>query len=396
MEPPIFGCFPDSSAESGEGFELHPGNKKADTKTSRAVIRIINFISFESDLCGRSWEAEGIDSKFIAFFVAFQSQMGNNTFAFSPLYKRPLSLVLKLFIRKIIQLALMLVVVSAVAFRLLDAAGGDSLAGLSDNPNISAETIRRLRDIYGLDRPVSQRYLEWAANAAKGDFGDSISLRLPVTSLVLSRAKETFKLAALTLVIALFVSSVLAFASVRYRHWLLDSFVEICVLVTASLPVIVSSLMILAITVYLINLPAAGGLFLPAISLTPPFIAMFLAQSKRGLQTALQQDYIVSARAKGLDETTIILRHALRNALNPIITLTGLSVGALIGGSVIAETVFGLQGIGSLTVTAVRNRDIPLVMGVVVFVSFAVWVANFSAELLQIVNDRRLVDAERS
>lgn len=304
--------------------------------------------------------------------------------------------VLKLILRKAVQLVVILAAVSAATFWLLDSAGGDALAGLSENPNISAETMRRLRTIYGLDRPLAERYFVWAGGAVTGDLGDSLSLRLPVGTLLISRVGETLEIAALTLVISLSFSLAFTFVSVRIGHWLLNAIVEACILLSASVPVIVSSLVILAFAATSFNLRVSGSALLPALALAPPFIALFLAQANRGLRSALQQEFILTARAKGLGETAVILRHAGRIALNPIITLTGLSVGSLIGGSVIAETVFGRQGIGSLSVTAVRTRDVPLVMGIVVFVTIAVWLANFAAEIGQVINDRRMTEDERS
>lgn len=302
---------------------------------------------------------------------------------------------LKLVLRKALQLAILLVAVSAAAFWLLDSAGGDALTGLIDNPNISSDTVERLRQTYGLDRPTAERYAIWAGRALRGDLGDSISLRLPVAGLIATRSVETFKLAGITLIIAVFTSIGLAFASVRWPNRVFDWLIEFCVLITASLPVIVSSLIILAVAAASFTGSVTDSLLLPALSLSPPFVAVFLAQTRRGLDAALKMDFIRTARAKGLGESAVILRHASRIALNPIITLLGLSIGSLISGSVIAESVFGRQGIGSLTVFAVRNRDVPLVMGIVVFVSLAVWAANFAAELLQILNDRRSADSER-
>src|SRR5690606_22001685 len=144
--------------------------------------------------------------------------------------------------------------------------------------------------------------------------------------------------------------------------------------------------------------PAAGrgwlSTLLAAAALGMPLTAVFLAQLSRGLQEAMREDFVRLARAKGLGETAIILRHAWRAAVNPVITLFGLSIGALVGGSVIVETILGWPGIGALTVTAVQSRDVPLVMGVVLITAIAVWLGNTIAEMLQVVNDKRLRNAE--
>ncbi|MDM7923349.1 MAG: ABC transporter permease, partial [Pyrinomonadaceae bacterium] len=258
---------------------------------------------------------------------------------------------------------LLVVIVSAAVFVLLSAAGGDALSGLRDNPQVSAETIERLRVYYGLDRPVGERYFRWAADAVRGDLGESISFRTSVASIVGMRLLETLKLSAVTLAIALFVSLLLSFLVVRTRSRMLDRLSEIIVLLFASTPVIVTSLAVLAMIAAASTLSSGSSIFYSAAALAPPFIALFAAQSKRSLAAAMQEDFVQLARSKGLSETAVILRHAARAALNPLITLTGLSIGALVSGSVIVETVLGRQGIGALTVAAVRSRDVPLVMG---------------------------------
>jgi len=135
---------------------------------------------------------------------------------------------------------------------------------------------------------------------------------------------------------------------------------------------------------------SAGAAFVLAF----PVVALFLAQLHSGLKRAMAEPFVQYARAKGLSENTVILRHALRAALNPLLTIFGLSLGGLIGGSVIVETVLGWPGIGALTVVAVRGRDVPLVMGIVVVTSAFVWLGNSIAEVLQLVNDKRLRASE--
>lgn len=298
-------------------------------------------------------------------------------------------------IRKLVQGVLLVIVVSAAAFALLSAAGGDALAGLRENPQVSAETIERLSAAYGLDRPMPERFARWAAGAVQGDLGESITFRTPVLTIVAARLIETVKLAALTLAIVLAVSLSLAFFGVRYQSRVLSRLIESGILVSASTPVIVTSLTVLALAAAFSAASGAGSLLLSAAALSPPFIAVFLAQAGKELGIAMREDFVRTARAKGLSENAVILRHASRVALNPLITLTGLSVGALVSGSVIVETVLGRQGIGSLTVTAVRGRDVPLVMGIVLVVSIAVWLGNALGELAQILNDRRMLEAER-
>lgn len=294
----------------------------------------------------------------------------------------------------------MLLVVSVISFVLLSSAGGDSLSALRENPQVSEETIARLGKVYGLDRPLIVRYGAWLSDMLKGDMGESISLRSPVSTVVFSRLINTLKLGVTGLAIAVVFSMTLALLAAGLRNKLLDRMIGLIVLVTASTPRIVLALFALALTVGVAGSAVAirndswAALFLAAIVLAFPLIALFLGQADSELKAAMKLPFIHYARAKGLSETAIIFRHAVRATLNPLLTIFGLSLGALIGGSVIVESILGWPGIGALMVWAVRGRDVPLVMGLVVVSSAAVWLANTLAEMLQLVNDKRMRDTE--
>lgn len=295
---------------------------------------------------------------------------------------------------------MMLLVVSAIAFGLLSAAGGDAVSALRENPQVSEETIERLRQVYGLDKPLIVRYGTWLSGMLRGDMGESISFRTGVGSLVLSRLLNTLKLGAIAQSIAILFSAVLVFAALRSRKRIVDRVVNFVVLVTASTPRIVVALFALSLTVWVsgsavaIQNGSTAAMLLAAVVLAFPVIALFLSQMASEMRAAMDEPFVQYARAKGLGENAVIFRHASRAALNPLLTIFGLSLGALIGGSVIVETVLGWPGVGALTVAAVRGRDVPLVMGIVVVSSAAVWLGNTIAEVLQMLNDKRLRDAE--
>ncbi len=286
--------------------------------------------------------------------------------------------------------------VSAITFALLSAAGGDAFSALRDNPQVSERTIEHLRSVYGLDQPLPTRYGKWLSGAVRGDLGESISFRVPVAGLIWSRFTATLLLGSIALLLALTLSLSLAILSVRYPSKALNAFVELLILLASSTPRIVLALIALALMVRLsgsTSNEAVGSVmltFLASITLAIPLAALFLAQAREGLSKAMNEDFVRYARAKGLSEWAVVLRHAVRPALNPFLTLFGLSLGALVGGSVIVEAVLGWPGIGSLIVAAVKNRDIPVVMGVVLLTSSAVWFGNAVAELLQYLNDRRI------
>lgn len=290
----------------------------------------------------------------------------------------------------------MILIVSAVTFALLSAAGGDALTALRDNPQISEETIEKLRRVYGLDRPLPVRFASWLGGALTGDLGESISYRVSVGGLIAVRLLNTMYLGAAALVFVLFVSISLSFLAARKPGKSMRFFIEALVLLTASTPRLVLALLVLMATAMMTGSAFAVGsgslilFLLTAMVLASPLIAVFLAQGHEQLTAAMSEDFVSLARAKGLSEGVLIARHASRAALGPLLTLFGLSLGGLLGGSVIVETILGWPGIGSLTVSAVRTRDVPLVMGIVLVSSVAVWLGNTLAEVLQVVNDKRL------
>jgi peptide/nickel transport system permease protein len=188
----------------------------------------------------------------------------------------------------------------------------------------------------------------------------------------------------------------LSLLGARNKSKTLAALIDFVILVTASTPRIVLALVALAISVRLtstvMDTSSMVLFWLAALALSAPLISAFLAQLHGELQRTMREDFIKLARAKGLSEGAVILRHAVRPALNPVLTIAGLSLGGVLGGSVIVESVLGRQGLGTLMVSAVRARDLPLVMGIVLFTSTAVWLGNALGELLQAVNDKRIRD----
>ncbi len=290
----------------------------------------------------------------------------------------------------------MIVVVSAITFALLSAAGGDALTVLRDNPQISEKTIEQLREVYGLDKPVLSRYVTWALGAVRGDLGESMAFRIPVSSLVWTRFSNTLPMGIIALVMSIVVSLLLAIWATRARNKWLDRIVEVLIFLTASTPRMVLALLALVVSLSLVSTSSyVFQLIAGAIVLAVPLISILLAQLKNGLDEVMSEDYIRTARAKGLSEWSVIAKHALRPSLSPFLTTAGLSLGGLLGGSVIVESVLGWQGIGALVVSAVRGRDVPVVMGVVLISSAAVWFGNALAEVLQFANDARIRAGEK-
>jgi peptide/nickel transport system permease protein len=307
--------------------------------------------------------------------------------------------VTRFLLRKVILGVMMLLGVSAITFGMLSAAGGDALSGLRENPQVSQETLERLSAVYGLDRPVPTRYFSWLAGSVRGDLGESFLYKTPVLDLLLSRFVNTAMLAIVGLLIALLIAIPSAYLVARTRSRWLDAVADVVVALTASVPRMVAALVALLFLISISNKTFAGdrspaALFLGALVISLPVIAVFLAQMKGELARAADLAFVQFARSKGLSETAVILRHAFREVLNPILTLGGLSIGTMVSGSVVVETILGWPGIGSLLVAAVKGRDVSLVMGIVVATSVVVWIANTVAEILQMINDPRLQSAE--
>jgi peptide/nickel transport system permease protein len=311
--------------------------------------------------------------------------------------------VLKLILSRSLQGILVLLVVSALTFALLAAAGGDALGELSTEQAASEATLGELRRVYGLHEPLAMRYLRWLANLARGHMGDSFYYHAPVATIIWPRLLRTLALAAVALVLALSVSLTLGALAARRKGSWWDRASELIILLTASTPRIVLALVALAIVARTSWFPVGGAdagetladfrplrILPPAIVLSIPLVALFLAQTREGLSHALSQDFVQVARAKGLGERAVILRHALRDALNPLITLFGYSFGSVVSGSIIVERVLGWSGLGSLSVTAVLTRDVPLLMGVVMVTATAVLIGNLCADILLRLNDPRL------
>jgi peptide/nickel transport system permease protein len=316
---------------------------------------------------------------------------------------------LTLIFGRLLQGLVVLLIVSALTFGLLAAAGGDALTALRSDPLVSEQAIDELSRTYGLDQPLHVRYLRWLELIAHGQMGQSFFYHAPVGAIIRSRLVNTLVLAACALLFAWAVALALgAQAARRPRSWA-DHLCSVTILLAASTPRIVLALLALAFAVRtsLFNVgPSSAALgesasrslarvVVPALVLSIPLVALFLAQVRDGLGAALGEEFVQVARAKGLGERAVIFKHALRSALNPLITIFGYSLGGVVSGSVIVETVLGWPGLGQLSVVAVRNRDVPLLMGVVLVTATAVLFGNLIADILLRLNDPRLRERER-
>lgn len=311
---------------------------------------------------------------------------------------------LKLIVSRLLQGIVVLLVVSVLTFVMLAAAGGDALSALQNDARVRPETIIEQRRIYGLDQPLAVRYARWLAGAVRGELGESITKRQAVSEVLWRHLPGTLSLAVVALLLAWAIAITLGSAAARRPRGVLDKLCGAVILLASSTPRIVLALVALAFVartgVFAIGGESAGaassalGVVVPAFVLAVPLIATFLAQVRDGLGSALREEFVQVARSKGLSERVVTLRHALRAALNPLITIFGYSLGGVISGSVIVESVFNREGLGRLSVDALGARDVPLLMGVVLVTSTAVLVGNLIADIMLRVNDPRLREEE--
>jgi peptide/nickel transport system permease protein len=273
-----------------------------------------------------------------------------------------------------------LIGVSIAVFMMIHLLPGDPATIMLQGAPASAQDIANLRHELGLDRPIYVQYADYMNRVLHGDFGKSIHTRRPVTTEILTVFPATLRLAFSAMGVALALGITMGvLAALKQNTWL-DSLSMGTALFGVSMPDFwISLLLILLFSVRLGWFPATGiggwrHIVLPAVALGANFSAIIARLVRSSVLEVLRQDYVLTARAKGLQERIVILRHALRNALIPVVTIVGLQFGNLLGGAVVVETVFARQGFGRLAITAILAKDFPLIQGVVLF-SAVIYVA---------------------
>ena len=306
-------------------------------------------------------------------------------------------------LRRLATLVPVLLVVSVVVFSLIHLTPGDPVAIMLREASDPA-TAAALRTALGLDRPLPIQYLTWLGRAARGELGRSIRTNQPVTQAILERLPVTLTLAAAATLLALVVALPAGIVSAVRRNSLADVAGTVAALSGVSLPNFwLAILLIFVFSVTLGWLPPLGwvspvrdpwgglrSLVLPAVTLGTAMTAVVMRMTRSSLLEVLQLDFVRTARAKGLREGRVLLRHALRNALIPVVTVVGLQAGALLGGAIITETIFALPGVGRLLVDAIFQRDFPLVQGVVLFLALNFLLVNLVVDLAYAVLDPRI------
>jgi peptide/nickel transport system permease protein len=305
-------------------------------------------------------------------------------------------------VRRLAAIVPTLFFVSILIFGLQQLLPGDpaiAMAGEERDPNV----IAYLRGKFHLDEPLPVRYGYWLKGVLHGDLGDSVRIQRPVTELIVEKLPVTIELALLAMVIALTIGITAGIVSAVFKDSAWDYGANVFALWGLSTPNFwLGILLILLFAVKLGWLPASGyvspfedlkqnlaSMIMPAFVLGNAFAAVLMRHTRSAMLQVLSSDYVRTARAKGLDERVVVLRHALRNALTPVITLGALGLGELLSGAVLTEQVFSIPGFGKLIVDAVFNRDYSVVQGVVLFTATVYLSLNLLADIAYfLVNPR--------
>jgi len=297
-------------------------------------------------------------------------------------------------VRRLAQSLLVLLGVSFIVFFILYLTGDPALVLLP--PDASAEDVQKFREAMGFNDPFIVQYGRFFLGALRGDFGQSVRHGEPAFNLVIERMPATFELSGAALLVALCLAIPAGIVSAVRRNTVIDYISTVVALLGQSMPTFwLGIMLILVFSVQFNLLPSSGRgtlehLVLPAITLGLFTTARITRLTRSGMLEVLSQDYIRTARAKGVVERAVVLRHGLKNALIPIVTVVGVQAGYLLGGAVLTETVFAWPGVGTLMVQGILARDFPLVQGCVLVVALSFVLINLAVDLLYAWLDPRI------
>jgi ABC-type dipeptide/oligopeptide/nickel transport system permease component len=289
-----------------------------------------------------------------------------------------------------------LIGISIFSFLLIHLIPGDPVQVFAGDKPLTPERAAELRHAYGLDRPLVVQYLDYAGKVLHGDLGTALRGQRPVLDSILEALPSTIQLTLAALLIATILGVGLGIlAAISHGSWL-DTAVMAVAMLGISTPVFYSSLLLILLFSFTLTwLPATGQggierLIMPALALGLASAAVLARLVRSSMLEVLHQEYVTTARAKGLAPQLVVIRHALKNALIPAVTMLGLQLGALLGGAVVTETIFSRPGIGRLAVDAILNRDFPVVQGTVLFAASVYVLVNLAVDISYAVIDPRI------
>ena len=307
-------------------------------------------------------------------------------------------------IRRFLAMIPVLIVVELIAFSLIHIVPGDPVAMMLGSEEARLDDIVRVRRELGLDRPFLQQLLSWVGNTLKGDLGNTLFQTRPVTQALASALPPTLSLAIMGQVLATILGVSMGVLAAWYSHTWVDRATMVFAVLGFSTPVFWVAIMLM----YLFGgwlgwLPVVGyspmsdgiwpwlsHLILPALAVGVINAAIIARMTRSSMLEVLRNDYIRTARAKGLPENVVLIRHALRNAFNPILTVVGLSFAGVVTGLIVTETMFAIPGVGRLAVVALFQRDYPLIQGIILYVAIGFVMVNLIVDLLYGFFDPRI------
>ena len=296
----------------------------------------------------------------------------------------------KALLKRLLQIVIVLFGISFITFLLTYISPGDPVVAMyTASGNIpSDEILEQTREALGLNKPFLVQYFTWLSNCLHGDFGTSYSYNKPVVTLLLSRLWPTIKLALTSLVLMLVISIPLGILSATHQNGVIDYIVRGYTFLGVSLPNFwVGLLLMLLFCVKLGWLPVVSTgqgwdkIILPAVTLAFAMSAKYTRQVRTAFLEELNQDYVVGARCRGLKESTILWMHVLPNSILPLVTMLGLSLGSLLGGTAVVEVIFSYPGLGNLAVNAISSMDYNLVQGYVLWIALIYMVINLIVDI---------------
>lgn len=312
-------------------------------------------------------------------------------------------------IRRILQMIPIILGITLVIFLIINMVPGNFIEAKA-NPKMSAEQIEHLKDLYGINDPIYVKYFKWLRGAIVGDFGDSFIYIRPVSEVINTFVWNSFILALIAFILEILIAVPIGIISATRQYSKTDMFFTVFALIGISIPSFFAGLILKKIFAVdlkilpLANMTTPGAnyqgiryvadvvvhLIMPCTVLAFAGAGSLMRFTRTAVLEVIKQDYIRTARSKGLSEKVVIYKHALRNALIPIVTIIGLSLPGLFSGAIITESIFGIPGIGKVALEAVTKRDYPLMMGFFMFIAVLTLIGNLLSDILYAVVDPRV------
>lgn len=298
-------------------------------------------------------------------------------------------------LRRLVQLVPVLFGISLMTFAILHAIPGDPIAVLAPQ-DATEEDLQGLRAEFGLDQPLPVQYLKYVGNAVQGNLGRSLRTRDPVAETLWRRLQFTVQLTLASVIVGVLLGVVAGVVAAMHQNTWVDNAIMVTSLTLLSIPGFWLSLMLLLLFAGVLHWLPSGGtggpqhLILPVVVISHGAAAVIARFTRSSMLEVIRQDFIRTVRANGIPERLVVYKHALRNALNPVITIVGLQFGFLLGGSAIVETIFALPGIGRLMVNGIYTRDYPVIQGGILFIALTFVIVNLITDLVYAVVNPRI------